>query len=48
MKSSGLLPANATYSCCAKYNMEIFTPAEIEAGIDKLCAGGRNNNGKKL
>ena len=25
---------------CAKYNMEIFEPHEIESGIDKLCAGG--------
>jgi 2-oxoglutarate ferredoxin oxidoreductase subunit alpha len=25
----------------AKYNMEIFTPAEIEAAIKTLCAGGR-------
>jgi len=27
---------------CAKYNMEIFEPQEIESGIDKLCAGGKN------
>ncbi len=25
---------------CAKYNMEIFEPEEIEAGIDRLMAGG--------
>lgn len=24
----------------AKYNMEVFTPKEIEAAIDGLCAGG--------
>ena len=27
---------------CAKYNMEIFEPQEIESGIDQLCAGGKN------
>jgi 2-oxoglutarate/2-oxoacid ferredoxin oxidoreductase subunit alpha len=27
---------------CAKYNMEIFEPQEIESGIDKLCAGGKD------
>lgn len=26
---------------CAKYDMTIFEPAEIEAGIDKLVAGGK-------
>ena len=26
----------------AKYNMEIFTPKEIEGAIEKLCAGGKN------
>jgi 2-oxoglutarate ferredoxin oxidoreductase subunit alpha len=26
---------------CAKYDMTIFEPAEIEAGIDELVAGGK-------
>ncbi len=31
-----------TVQLCAKYNMEIFEPQEIECGIDKLCAGGND------
>ena len=26
---------------CAKYNMQIFEPEEIEEGIDRLIAGGK-------